>query len=77
MFNKLISSYIKLLKFAVLPGILGGIACFIGPDHHALTKAWIGVVIGFAIQHHYMLPAIKETLKACDELFEKISDDEE
>ncbi len=77
MFNKLISSYFKLLKFAVLPGILGGIACFIGPNHHALIKAWIGVVIGFAIQHHYMLPAIKETLKDCDELFEKISDDEE
>ncbi len=77
MFNKLISSYIKLLRFVVLPGILGGIACFIGPDHHALIKAWIGAVIGFAIQHHYMLPAIKETLKASDELFEKISDDEE
>ena len=65
MFNKLISFYIKLLKFAVLPGILGGIACFIGPDHHALTKAWIG-----------MLPAIKEILKANDELFENISDEE-
>ncbi len=77
MFNKLISSYIKLLRFAILPGILGGIACFIGPDHHALIKAWIGAVIGFAIQHHYMLPSIKETLKACDELFEKIFDDEE
>lgn len=76
MFNKLISSYIKLLKFAVLPGIIGGIACFIGPDHHALIKAWIGTVIGFAIQHDYMLPAIKETLKASDELFENISDEE-
>lgn len=77
MFNKLISYYIKLLRFAVLPGIFGGIACFIGPNHHALIKAWIGVVMGFAIQHHYMLPAIKEILKASDELFENVSDEEE
>ncbi len=76
MFGKLIATQIKLMPFAVLPGILGGIACFIGPEHHALMKAWIGVVIGIAIQHHYMLPAIKETLKANDELFENISDDE-
>ncbi len=76
MFGKLIAAQIKLMPCAVLPGILGGIACFIGPDHHALTKAWIGAVIGFAIQHHYMLPAIKETLKPSDELFEKVSDEE-
>jgi len=77
MFNKLVSSQLKFLRFAVLPGILGGVVCFIGPDHHALIKAWIGAVIGFAIQHHYMFPAIKNTLKASDELFDKIFDEEE
>ncbi len=76
MFNKLISSYIKLLRFAILPGILGGIACFIGPDHHAIIKACFGAVIGCAIQHNYMLPAIKNTFKAIDELFDKIFDEE-
>ncbi len=71
------SSQIKLLRFGVLPGILGGIACFIGPDHHALIKAWIGVVIGFALQHHYMLQAFKNVLKASDEIFNKIFDEVE
>lgn len=77
MFGKLIAAQIKLMRFAVLPGILGGIACFIGPDHHALTKAWIGVMIGFAIQHRFMLPAIKDALKAGDELFNKIFEDDD
>lgn len=49
MFGKLITIQVKLIRFAILPGILGGIARFIGPDHHALIKAWIGVVIGLAI----------------------------
>lgn len=77
MFGKLISIQVKLIRFAILPGILGGIACFIGPDHHALIKAWIGVVIGVAIQRRYMLPAIKDALTASDELFNKIFEDDD
>lgn len=76
MFNKIVWAQIKLLRFAVLPGILGGIACFIGPPHHALVKASIGAVIGFAIQHRHLLPAIKNTLKAA-EPFDKIFEEEE
>ena len=48
--DKVIQKQLALLKFAILPGILGGIACFIGPPHSALIKANIGVVIGFALQ---------------------------
>ncbi len=58
----------KLLRFAILPGILGGIACFIGPPHSALIKANIGVVIGFALQQKYMLPALKELLRVSDDI---------
>lgn len=75
MCGKLIVAQIKLMRYAVLPGILGGIACFIGPEHHALIKAWIGVVIGLAIQHRFMLPAIKETLKAVEEFFNETDDE--
>ena len=59
--DKVIQKQLALLKFAILPGILGGIACFIGPPHSALIKANIGVVIGFALQHKYMLPVLKVT----------------
>lgn len=69
--DKVIQKQLALLKFAVLPGILGGIACFIGPPHSALIKANIGVVIGFALQHKYMLPALKELMKASDDFLTK------
>ena len=49
--DKVIQKQLALLKFAILPGILGGIACFIGPPHSALIKANIGAEIGFALQH--------------------------
>ncbi len=72
MFGKLIAAQIKLMPCAVLPGILGGIACFIGPEHHAIIRAWIGVLIGFSIQHRFMLPAIKDALKAGDRIFNNL-----
>lgn len=70
--DKVIQKQLALLKFAILPGILGGIACFIGPPHSALIKANIGVVIGFALQHKYMRPVLKELMKASDDFLTKI-----
>ena len=69
--DKVIQKQLALLKFAILPGILGGIACFIGPHHSALVKANIGVVIGFALLHKYMLPALKELVKASYDFFDQ------
>lgn len=77
MSNNLIRQQFKLLRFAVLPGILGGIACFIGPPHSASIKALIGVVIGCVIQHHFMAPAIKNTIKANEELFDRFFEDDD
>ena len=77
MSDNLIWMQFKLLRFAILPGILGGIACFIGPPHSALIKANIGVVIGFALQHRFMVPAIKNTIKASEELLDKFFEDDD
>lgn len=74
MFDKVILAQVKLLRFAILPGILGGIACFIGPPHSASIKA---VVIGCAIQHHFMAPAIKNVIKANEELLDRFFNDED
>ena len=77
MSGNLIRQQFKLLRFAILPGILGGIACFIGPPHSASIKALIGVVIGFALQHRFMVPAIKNTIKASEELLDKFFEDDD
>ncbi|MBD5194806.1 MAG: hypothetical protein HDS87_03660 [Bacteroidales bacterium] len=77
MSDNLIWMQFKLLRFAILPGILGGIACFIGPPHSALIKANIGVVIGFSLQHRVMVPAIKNTIKASEELLDRFFEDED
>lgn len=70
--DNIIKKQLALLKFSILPGVLGGIACFVGPPHSALIKAIIGVVIGFALQHKYMLPALKELKKASDDFVDQI-----
>lgn len=77
MSDNLIWMQFKLLRFAILPGILGGIACFIDPPHSASIKALIGVVIGCAIQHRLMTPAIKNTIKANEELLDKLFEDDD
>ena len=77
MSGNIIRLQFKLLRFAILPGILGGIACFIGSPHSASIKALIGVVIGCAIQHCFMVPAIKDVIKANDELLDHLFDDED
>ena len=70
--DKVTQKQFALLKFAILPGILGGIACFIGPPHSALIKASIGVAIGFTLQHKYILTVLKELMKASNDFVDQI-----
>lgn len=77
MSRNLIHPQFKLLRFAILPGILGGIACFIGPPYLASIKAIIGVVIGCAIQHRFMAQAIKDVIKAKEELLDHLFEDDD
>lgn len=77
MSRNLVQLQFKLLRFAILPGILGGVACFIGPSHSASIKALIGVVIGCAIQHRFMAPAIKNTIKSNEELLDRFFEDDD
>ncbi len=77
MLSKIILANLKLLRFAILPGILGGIACFIGLPHSASIKALIGVVIGCAIQHRFMTSAIRDVIKANESLSDHLFEDED
>lgn len=63
MLYKAIMSYIKFMRFLVLPVILSGIACFIGPPRSPSLKVAMAIVIALAIQHRYMVPAFKAVQK--------------
>lgn len=70
--ENIISAQVKLLQFAVSPGILGGIACFIGPPLSASIKVAIGVVIDYAIQQRYFVSALKDVMQVSHQLFDEI-----
>ena len=44
--NDFFKLYLRLMKYAALMGVIGGIASFVGPPHHGLIKAYYGVTIG-------------------------------
>lgn len=70
--RQLASIYLRLLKYAMLMGILGGIASFIGPPHHGLIKAGIGVVGGAMLLGNKLPNALNELRKITDEISDGI-----
>lgn len=59
--------YLQLMKYAMFMGILGGIASFIGPPHHGLIKAGIGIVFGAMLLGNKLPSAVKELWGIIDE----------
>lgn len=70
--ERLISVYLRLMKYAMLMGVLGGIASFIGPPHHRLVKAGIGIVVGAMLLGNKLLSALKELRNITDEITDEI-----
>lgn len=70
--ERLISVYLRLMKYAMLMGVLGGIASFIGPSHHALIKAGIGIVVGAMLLGNKLPLALKELRSITDEITDEI-----
>lgn len=64
--------YQRLLIYAMFMGILGGIASFIGPPHHGLIKAGIGIVVGAMLLGNKLPDALKELFKITDEISDEI-----
>lgn len=60
------------MKYAVFMGVLGGVASFIGPPHHGLIKAGIGVVVGAMLLGNKLPSALKELRSITDEISEEI-----
>ncbi len=70
--RRLASIYLRLMKYAILMGVLGGIASFIGPPHHGLIKAGIGVVVGAMLLGNKLPNALNELRKITDEVSDEI-----
>lgn len=70
--ERLVSVYLRLMKYAMLMGVLGGIASFIGPSHHRLIKAGMGIVVGAILLGNKLPSALKELRSITDEISEEI-----
>lgn len=70
--ERLISVYLRLMKYAMLMGVLGGIASFIGPPHHGLIKAGIGIVVGAMLLGNRLSSALKELRSITDEITDEV-----
>lgn len=70
--ERLISVYLRLMKYAMLMGVFGGIASFIGPPHHGLVKAGIGIVVGAMLLGNKLPSALKELRNITDEISDDI-----
>lgn len=72
MMKQLASVCLRLMKYAMLVGVLGGIATFIGPPHHGLIKAGIGMVVGAMLLSNKLPSALKELRSITDEIIDEI-----
>lgn len=70
--KRLAKVYTRLLIYAMLMGVFGGIASFIGPPHHGLVKAGIGIVVGAMLLGNKLPSALKELRNITDEISEEI-----
>ena len=70
--NRFAAVYLRLMKYSMLMGVLGGTATFIGPPHHGLFKAGIGIVIGAMLLGNKLPSALKELRNITDEISNEI-----
>ena len=70
--KRIATVYLRLMKYAMFMGILGGIAIFIGPPRHGLIKAGIGIVVGAMLLGSKLPSALKELCKIPDEITNEI-----
>ncbi len=70
--HHLTAVYIRLMKYAMLIGILGGIASFIGPPRHGLIKAGMGMVAGAMLHGNKLPSALNELRSITDEISDEI-----
>lgn len=74
MTRRFIKAQFKLMKYGAFIGTIGGIASFVGPNHHVMIKAMLGGVIGCALLGKRLPTAVKEMFVASQEMMDEIED---
>ena len=74
MMPRIAKAQLKLMKYGAFIGIIGGIASFVGPPHHGLIKAMIGIVIGCMLIGKRLPIALKEMYDANKPVMDEIED---
>lgn len=74
MMQRFAKAQLKLMKYGAFIGIIGGIASFVGPNHHGLIKTMIGVVIGCALLGKRLPLALKQSFNASQEIMDEMED---
>ena len=74
MMQRMARAQLKLMKYGAFIGIIGGIASFVGPPHHGLIKAMIGVIIGCMLLGKRLPIALKEMYDATKPIMDEIED---
>lgn len=72
MIKRLAAIYLRLMKYSMLMGVLGGIASFIWSPHHGLIKAGIGTVVGAMLLGNKLPSALAELLNIIDDFTDEI-----
>lgn len=72
MIKRLAAIYLRLMKYSMLMGVLGGIASFIGSPHHGLIKAGTGTVVGAMLLGNKLPSALAELLNIIDDFTDEI-----
>lgn len=77
MIERITKAQPRLMKYGAFIGIIGGVASFIGPNHHGLIKAMMGVVIGCILLGKRLPLALKEMFDAIQELTDEMENSNE
>lgn len=65
---------LRLMRYGAFIGIIGEIATFVGPPHHGLIKAMIGIVIGCMLLGKRLPTALKEMFDANKPIMDETED---
>lgn len=74
MIPRIAKAQLKLMKYGAFIGFIGGIASFVGPPHHGLIKAMIGIIIGCMLLGKRLPVVLKEIHDANKQIMDEIED---
>ena len=75
MMQRLAKAQWQLMKYGMFMGVVGGVASFVGPLDSGLHNALLGVTAGGMLLGRKPENALKELIRASNELADELFDD--